>query len=105
MLEKIRNWIIKKLGGYTKTEYQYINRIEVPKLRVEPHEVVTLCEQTQIHYMHKGYLDYELLAERYRNMLRDRLMYQLGAYIEYEAREAECGELVMRATLRVLQRK
>jgi len=89
----------------TSHKQLYINRIEVPKIRVEPHEVVTLGELTKIPYTHELDPDYELLLERYRNMLRDRLVYQLGAYINYEGQRTAWGDIEMRATLRVLQRK
>lgn len=35
LIHRIRDWLIKKLGGYTKKEYETINRIPFQNIAVE----------------------------------------------------------------------
>lgn len=46
MLKKFKDWLIKKLGGFTKAEYDDWSRLPVSKLEFIPEpmgDVVTLC--------------------------------------------------------------
>lgn len=75
----LKNYIIKKLGGYTAEEYRSAANIRMPKIRKITHlDLVDVKAETAISRVDVEYMETEF-GEMF---LRDRLMQQLTKEIE-----------------------
>lgn len=52
ILQRVRDWLIKKLGGYTAKEYDTITRIPVRELTIDRRNVEHLRTRIQINRAH-----------------------------------------------------
>lgn len=48
LIQRVRDWLIKKLGGYTAKEYDTINRIPVRELTLDRRNVERLAVRVRI---------------------------------------------------------
>ena len=107
MLEKLKNWIIKKLGGYTEGEYQSAKSFGEPlplnPLRVERQQPVTL----QVRY---SYPDDAI--DRMEALRRAEARVKLGLndatlrYMTLRATKEDVSRTItVEGTLRVLEKE
>lgn len=48
LIDRVRNWLIKKLGGYTEKEYNTINMIPVRELTIDRRDVEHLATRIRV---------------------------------------------------------
>lgn len=69
LIHRIRDWLIKKLGGYTQKEYETINRIPFQNVAVEERGIEHLKAVVEINRQQtdavpsSGFLEHELARQ------------------------------------------
>ena len=100
MLQRFKNWIIKKLGGYTKAEYDNYARLPIDRFVVMPEQtrnVVTL--RTEMTYDHFASPPSEWIEDR----LCGELGRQIKPYVRLERGEDYCNMMTtIRAYVKVV---
>lgn len=83
MMRRVRDWIIKKLGGYTAAEYERIGRVPLQKAFVEQRNVEKLevrCEISRTSLAGRGLAREEVarreLAVRLTRLVEERMTVQ-----------------------------
>ena len=102
MMRRIRDWIIKKLGGYTAAEYERIGRVPLQKAFVEQRNVEKLevrCEISRASFAARGLAREEVarreLAVRLTRLVQERMTVQ-------RQEDVAIDSIVVRAYIRVV---
>lgn len=92
--KRIKNWIIKKLGGFTQDEFAPTTRYEfIPTQK----DVITLCAEGECAY------PYTPPAEFVKDMLCQELSKQLRPHVKWQrCDDYFSGTHIIRATVRVV---
>ena len=81
VIQKIKNWLIKKLGGHTKAEYDDTSRFPITKFEFLPpaerHDVITLGAEAIFDYFRSDEADY------IENRLIRSLSEQMKPYVNF----------------------
>lgn len=101
MWKRLKNWLIKKLGGYTKAEYDDCSRLPVERYVFRPapvsRDVVTIRAEGRYNYFNKppdDWLERKLAGELAAKMME---------CVRFECIDDPCRmETTIRATVRVV---
>ena len=92
--QRFKNWLIHKLGGYTKDRVMTIEHTQVP--------LVTLTSKVTVTNAHRYHFDMETIGDQ---ILRD-LSDQLRDYIDIETCVNPMEDItIYRATIRIADRR
>ena len=112
MLERLKNWLIKRLGGYTKEEYDDWSRVPIskPYFREAPVpnviKLVAVKKFSRQEMVCPAWFSERYTAEFEKDCLVRELAGQIVPFVEFQWREDPpclCAEL--RATLYVADRR
>lgn len=101
---RFKNWLIKKLGGYTKAEFSDMTRVQISHtglaLRRDTGKIVTLSADMSIDTIHpvsREWIEGTLLVE---------LLEQMKPFVEWESTEdhVKWPQKSVRARIRVVNR-
>ena len=100
MGQKFKNWLIKRLGGYTQEEYHRIEYKPLPVLRVEEHRPIKLRSTMTINNAYLGGI------ERATRVVEQRLADDIRQHIAWEKWDGYCpDEVVITGTITVLEQE
>lgn len=106
MLKKIKNWLIHRLGGYTKFEYDLVNHhaLQIQRNIVRPHNIEKVQVETRLGRMDLD-PEYRLRTVDYvKEQLRRELLRRLEPYIEFQTCEDDF-DVAIRASVSVVRRE
>lgn len=87
--KQIKNWVIKKAGGYTPEEHLVVNPKEMLPVRISQHNIVTVSARVEINADEMGHdLPDEFIKKRLMNRLAEGVF--KFAKIEKETENPSC---------------
>ena len=97
MLERLKNWLIKRLGGYTKEEYNDWSRIPIaePLIVERKFRSIDLHSERIVHYEEVMAHGAQQIESRAKRGIIDELSHAMLPYIDWRKKQSP-GDFAIR---------